>query len=68
MNANVSNVRQLTQQAKVNYQASLALAAMLLSGIGLEQIVGEKEVVFVGFPLKVEGGSGGLMRAVAIVY
>jgi len=39
----------------------LAFAALLLSGIG-------QEVVFVGFPLKVEGGSGGLMRAVAIVY
>jgi len=35
---------------------------------GLDQLVGEKNAVFVGFPLKVQGASGGMMRAVALVY
>ena len=34
----------------------------------LESLVGEPNVVFVGFPLKVKDSDGGLMRAVALVY
>ena len=34
----------------------------------LETIVGEEKIVFVGFPLKIENGNGGPMRAVAFVY
>jgi len=34
----------------------------------LEAIVDEQYVVFVGFPLKIEDGNGGPMRAVALVY
>lgn len=34
----------------------------------LEAIVNEGNVVFVGFPLKIENGNGGPMRAVAFVY
>ena len=34
----------------------------------LEAIVDEQHVVFVGFPLKIEDGNGGPMRAVALVY
>ena len=36
--------------------------------INLDKIIDEDNVVFIGFPLKVEGGSGELMRAVALVY
>jgi kynurenine formamidase len=35
---------------------------------GLHQLVGEENVIFVGFPLKVQGASGGMMRAVALIY
>ncbi|MFQ5817000.1 MAG: cyclase family protein [Terriglobia bacterium] len=34
----------------------------------LESLVGEPNVVFVGFPLKVKDSDGGLMRAAALVY
>lgn len=34
----------------------------------LESLVGESNVVFVGFPLKVKDSDGGLMRAVGLVY
>jgi kynurenine formamidase len=34
----------------------------------LEAIVEEEHVVFAGFPLKIENGNGGPMRAVALVY
>ena len=33
-----------------------------------DQLIGEEYVVFVGFPLKLEGGTGGLMRAAALIY
>ena len=36
--------------------------------VNVEDIIGEEHVVFVGFPLKLEGGTGGLMRAAALVY
>ncbi len=36
--------------------------------VNLEPLVGEEHVVFVGFPLKLKGGTGGLMRAAALVY
>ena len=36
--------------------------------VDVERLVGEEHVVFVGFPLKLKGGTGGLMRAVALVY
>ncbi len=36
--------------------------------VNLESLVGEEEIVFVGFPLKFEDGDGGPMRAVALVY
>ena len=36
--------------------------------INLGMLVGETDVVFVGFPLKLAGVSGGPMRAVALVY
>jgi kynurenine formamidase len=36
--------------------------------VNLERLVGEEEVVFVGFPLKFENGDGGPMRAAALVY
>ncbi|MFQ5926617.1 MAG: cyclase family protein, partial [Terriglobia bacterium] len=34
----------------------------------LESLLGEPNVVFVGFPLKVKDSDGGLMRAAALVY
>ena len=34
----------------------------------LESLVGEKEIVFVGFPLKFEDGDGAPLRATALVY
>ena len=34
----------------------------------LEAIAEEQHVVFVGFPLRIENGNGGPMRAVALVY
>ena len=36
--------------------------------VNLESLVGEEEIVFVGFPLKFENGDGGPMRAAALVY
>ena len=36
--------------------------------VNVEDLIGEEHVVFVGFPLKLEGGTGGLMRAAALVY
>jgi kynurenine formamidase len=36
--------------------------------VNVEELVDEESVVFVGFPLKLEGASGGLMRAAALVY
>lgn len=36
--------------------------------VNVEELIGKGTVVFVGFPLKLEGGSGGLMRAAALVY
>ncbi len=36
--------------------------------VNLEPLIGEELVVFVGFPLKLKGGTGGLMRAAALVY
>jgi kynurenine formamidase len=36
--------------------------------VNLESLVGEEEIVFVGFPLKFEAGDGGPMRAAALVY
>lgn len=36
--------------------------------VNLESLVGEEEIVFVGFPLKVQDGNGAPMRAAALVY
>ena len=36
--------------------------------VNVEDIIGEEHVIFVGFPLKLEGGTGALMRAAALVY
>ena len=36
--------------------------------VNVEELIGKKHVVFIGFPLKLEGASGGLMRAAALVY
>lgn len=36
--------------------------------VNLERIVDEEHVVFVGFPLKIKDGTGGPMRAAALVY
>jgi kynurenine formamidase len=34
----------------------------------LESLVGEEEIVFVGFPLKIKDGNGAPLRAAALVY
>jgi kynurenine formamidase len=36
--------------------------------VNLESLIGEEEIVFVGFPLKFENGDGGPMRAAAFLY
>ena len=36
--------------------------------VNLERLVGEEEIVFVGFPLKIQDGNGAPMRAAALVY
>jgi arylformamidase len=36
--------------------------------VNLDRIVGEREVVFVGFPLRIKDGDAGPMRAAALVY
>ena len=36
--------------------------------VNLESLVGEEEIVFVGFPLKIEDGNGAPIRAAALVY
>jgi kynurenine formamidase len=33
-----------------------------------DRLIGEENVVFIGFPLKLENGTGGLMRAAAFLY
>ncbi len=33
-----------------------------------EQLIGEDQVFFMGFPLRVQGATGGLMRPVALIY
>ena len=34
----------------------------------LESLIGEEEIVFVGFPLKIKDGNGAPLRAAALVY
>ncbi len=34
----------------------------------VENLVGEQNVVLVGFPLKVQGSNGSSIRAVALIY
>jgi len=36
--------------------------------VNLESLVGEEEIMFVGFPLKIQDGNGAPMRAAALVY
>jgi arylformamidase len=36
--------------------------------VNAEQLIGEDQVVFVGFPLRLENVTGGLIRAAALVY
>ena len=36
--------------------------------VNLESLIGEEEIVFVGFPLKIRDGNGAPMRAAALVY
>jgi kynurenine formamidase len=36
--------------------------------VNLESLAGEEEIVFVGFPLKIQDGNGAPMRAAALVY
>ena len=36
--------------------------------VNIEELIGEDSIVFVAFPLKLEGASGGLTRAAALVY
>jgi len=36
--------------------------------VNLESLVGEEEIVFAGFPLKIQDGNGAPMRAAALVY
>jgi arylformamidase len=36
--------------------------------VNLESLVGEEEIVFVGFPLKIKDGNGAPLRAAALVY
>jgi arylformamidase len=36
--------------------------------VNVEQLIGKDFIVFVGFPLKLEGAGGGLMRAAALIY
>jgi arylformamidase len=36
--------------------------------VNLERLVGENEIVFVGFPLKIQDGNGAPLRAAALVY
>ena len=36
--------------------------------VNVERLIGEENVIFVGFPLKLKGATGGLMRAAALLY
>ena len=41
----------------------------LIEGLtNVEALIGKERIVFVGFPLKLEGAGGGLIRAAALVY
>lgn len=57
-------------EGELNFQAHNACAERNITHIegldGLEQVVGKGRFKFIGFPLKIGGGSGGPMRAVAM--
>lgn len=57
-------------EGELNFQAHNACGERGITHIegldGLEQVVGKGRFRFIGFPLKIEGGSGGPMRAVAV--
>lgn len=51
------------------HTALLEQEIVVIEGLSnLEALIGLTDVVFVGFPIKLEGGSGGPMRAAALVY
>ena len=72
----ISRYRALIEEGKTGsetiFSEHYAFASRDIPGIeglvNLESLVGEEEIVFVGFPLKFEDGDGGPMRAAALVY
>jgi kynurenine formamidase len=57
------------EHAAPEHHAFLTQEIPLIEGLeNLEALVGEEHVVFVGFPLKIQGATGGLMRAAALLY
>jgi len=51
------------------HQAFLGQGIPIIEGlVNAEELIGEDDVVFVGFPLRLENVTGGLMRAAALVY
>jgi kynurenine formamidase len=51
------------------HTALLEKEIVVIEGLSnLDALVGLSKVVFVGFPIKLEGGTGGPMRAVGLVY
>lgn len=57
-------------EGELNFQAHNACAERGITHIegldNLEQVIGKGRFQFIGFPLKLRGGSGGPMRAVAV--
>ncbi len=72
----ISRYRALIEEGKTGsetiFSEHYAFASRDIPGIeglvNLQSLVGEEEIVFVGFPLKFEDGDGGPMRAAALVY
>lgn len=51
------------------HTALLEKDVVVIEGLtNLDALVGLPDVVFVGFPIKLEGGTGGPMRAVGLIY
>ena len=51
------------------HYAFLSRAIPAIEGlVNLERIVGERRIIFAGFPLKIQGGNGGPLRAAALLY
>ena len=72
----IRRVFQLMEEGATGYENVLPVHYAFLSReipiieqlVNLESLVGEENIVFVGFPLKIKDGNAGPLRAAALVY